>query len=328
MSRYTHSILAAPQTPAADGVQVFDLPVGPLSVVLLHLNPLNETTAIANYAWVRALLSAIDNVTVSFRGGAFVALSGLDLMALNMMWHRFRPWQSAAVSTNNARRSMVVPICFGRRPFDVKECFPSTKKGELQMSVTWDVADTGFDALRVSVETIELPGATPDYVEKVTTIARTLPAVGQNEIDLPIGNFLRGVLLFGTTGYAGATPAPTLGQLQLLKDNSQQYVSASDFEVLRSVMGLKGVAYPPDWAHMHGFDDAAAGAAFTRNMEFLASVDETYALIDLDPIWDDSFGMETVGAGRVHVRIDAETADAVRVIPIERVNSSVFLEAP
>ena len=93
MARYTHSILAALQTPAADGVQVFDLPVNPLTVVLLHLNPLNETTAIADYAWVRALLSAVDNVTVSFRGGAFIALSGLDLMALNMMWHRYRPWQ-------------------------------------------------------------------------------------------------------------------------------------------------------------------------------------------------------------------------------------------
>jgi len=327
MGRYIHSILAAPQTPAADGVQVFDLPVGPLSVVLLHLNPLNETAAVTSYAWIRALMSAIDNVTVSFRGGAFIALSGLDLMALNMLWHKYRPWQSASISTNNARRSLVVPIFFGRRAFDVKECFPSTKKGELQMSVTWDIADAGFDALRISVETIELPGATPDFVQKATTIARTLPAVGQNEIDLPIGNFLRGVLLFGTTGYAGATPAPTLGQLQLLKDNSQQYISASDFEVLRSVLGLRGVPIFPDGAHMHSFADAAAGETFTRNSEFLASIDETYALMDLDPLGDDSFGMETAGAGRVHVRIDAETADAVRIIPIERVKSGVFLES-
>jgi hypothetical protein len=38
--------------------------------------------------------------------------------------------------------------------------------------------------------------------------------------------------------------------------------------------------------------------------------------------------MDTAGAGRVHVRIDADTADAVRVIPIERVATGVFLEAP
>lgn len=327
MSRYTHSILTANAAIAADGVVVYDLPVNPLSVVLLHLSPLNETGTIGTYALLSAIMSAIDNVTVSFRGAAFIALNGADLLALNLMWHRFHAWQSGAVSTNNDRRSVVIPICFGRRPFDVKECFPATKKGELQMSVTWDIADTGYDGLRVSIETIELPGATPDYVQKVTTIARTLAATGQNEIDLPIGNFLRGVMLFGTTGWTGATPAPTLGQIQLLKDNSQQFISASDFEVLRGVMGLKEVDYPPDLSHRHQFTDAAAGAAFVLQPEVSASIDENYALIDLDPMWDDSFGMETAGAGRIHVRIDAEAANAVRVIPIERVKSGVFLES-
>jgi len=325
--KYTHSILAANQAVAADGVQVFDLPVNPLSAVLLHISPLNETAAVTSFQWLAGMLSAIDNVTVSFRGGAFVALSGIDLAALVLLWQRGRIWQSGAVSTNNDRRSLVIPVPFSRKPFDVKECFPATKKGELQMSVTWDIADTGFDALRISVETIELPGATPDYVQKVTTLARTLAAVGQNEIDLPIGNFLRGVLLFGTTGYTGAVPAPTLGQLQLLKDNVQQYISASDFEVLRGVMGLKGLVYPCDLAHRHSFADAAAGETFTRVTEVATTIDENYVLMDLDPLWDDSFGMETEGAGRVHVRIDAEAANAVRVIPIERVKSSVFLES-
>lgn len=328
MSRYTHSILAANQLIAADGVQVFDLPVNPLSVVLLHVSPLNETTTIGTYRWLAAIMSAIDNVTVSFRGGAFIAMNGADLLALAVMWHRWSVWQSAAVSTDNARRSIVVPIGFGRKAFDVKECFPATKKGELQMSITWDIADTGFDGLRISVETIELPGATPDFVQKATTIARTLTATGQNEIDLPIGNFLRAVLLFGTTAYTGATPAPTLGQLQLLKDNTQQFISASDVEVLRGVMGLKGVSYPADLSHRHQFTDAAAGAAFVLQNEVSGNVDENYALMDLDPLHDDSFGMETEGAGRVHVRIDAETADAVRIIPVERVKSSAFLEAP
>lgn len=328
MSRYTQSILAANQAVAGDGVQVFDLPVNPLSAVLLHLSPLNETSTIGNYAFLRAILSAIDNITVSFRGGAFVAMNGQDLAALALLWHRFGIFQSAGVSTDNARRSIVLPVMMGRKPFDVKECFPATKKGELQMSVTWDIADTGFDGLRISVETIELPGATPDFVQKCTTIARTLTATGQNEVDLPIGNFLRAVLLFGTTPFTGAAPVPSLGQLQLLKDNVQQFISASDFEVLRGVLGLKGLGYPVDLSHMHGFTDAAVGATFTRVTETSGAVDEQYALMDLDPLFDDSFGMETNGAGRVHVRIDAETADAIRVLPIERVASSVFLEAP
>ena len=328
MARYTQSILAANQAVAADGVQVFDLPVNPLSVVLLHISPLGETSTITTYSLLLLLLSALDNVTVSFRGGAFIALSGRDLAALCMLWHRWQIWQSNAVETDNDRRSIVIPVPFGRRAFDVKECFPATKKGELQMSCTWDIADTGFDGLRISVETIELPGATPDFVQKATTIARTLTATGQNEIDLPIGNFLRAVLLFGTTSYAGATPAPSLGQLQLLKDNTQQYISASDFEVLRGVLGLKGLIFPPDYRHIHSGTYTTTVAGDSREPEIGLSLDANYALMDLDPLMDDSFGMETEGAGRVHVRMDAETADAVRVIPIERVKSAVFLESP
>lgn len=328
MSRYTHSILAANQLVAADGVQVFDLPVNPLSVVLLHLSPLNDSAASSTYTFLRAILSAVDNVNVTFRGGSVLALSGLDLAAMCLLWHRWGIWQSNALATDNVRRSVVLPVPFGRRAFDVKECFPSTKKGELQMSVTWDVADTGYDGLRISVETIELPGATPDFVQKATTLARTLVATGQNEIDLPIGNMLRAVLLFGTTGFAGVAPVPTLGQLQLLKDNVQQFISASDFEVLRGVMGLKGRLYPADMSHGHPFLDGAGPAVetTTRPTSTLGAVDETYALMDLDPLHDDTFGLDTAGAGRVHVRMDAETADAVRVIPIERVAAGVFLE--
>lgn len=327
MARYTHSILAANQAVAADGVQVFDLPVNPLSVVLLHISPLNETSTITAYRLLEALLSAVDNVNVTFRGGSVITANGVDLAALALLWHRFKIWQSNAVETDNDRRSIVLPVSFGRKPFDVKECFPSTKKGELQMSVTWDIADTGFDGLRISVETIELPGATPDFVQKVTTLARTWPATGQNELDLPIGNFLRGVLMFGTTGYAGAAPAPTNGQVQLLKDNVQQFISASDYEVLRGVIGLKGIDFPPELRHVHSVNAAGAGREDTLEPEVGASIDDNYVLVDLDPLHDDSFGMETEGAGRVHLRVEAETADAMRALPIERVKSGVFLES-
>jgi len=326
MARYTHSILAANQLVAADGTQVFDLPVNPLSVILLHLSPLNNTATITNYSLLQLLLSALDNINITFRGGSVIAMSGLDAAALALLWHRAAIWQSNAVETDNDRRSIILPIFFGKKGFLQKECFPATKKGELQLTCTWDIADTGFDGLRISVETIELPGATPDYVQKCTTIARTLTATGQNEIDLPIGNALRGVLLFGTTSFAGAAPVPSLGQLQLLKDNSQQYISASDFEVLRGVMGVTGAQFPPDYRHLHSVNAAGAGREDTLEPEIGLSLDAQYALMDLDPLGDDGYIMETQGAGRVHVRIDAETADAVRVLPIERVASGAFLE--
>ena len=327
MARYTQTILAANQAITVDGDVTYDLPVQPLSVVLLHISPLNETATIGNFRLLEALLSAIDNINVTFRGSSVFQMNAVDAAVLAMLWHRVHIWQSNAVETNDVRRSIVIPIIFGRRAFLQAECFPSTKKGELLLTCRWDIADTGFDGLRISIETIELPGATPDFVQKATTIARTLTATGRNEIDLPIGNVLRGVLCFGTTAFLGATPAPTLGELQLFRNNSQEYISASDFEVLRTVAGLKGVYWPPDMRHIHSVNAAGVAREDTLEPGVGAEISDTYALIDLDPTWDDTYSMVTEGAGRVHLVMDAETADAVRLVPIERVPSGRFLES-
>lgn len=324
MATYTQSILASNQAITADGDVSYDLPVQPLSALLVHISPLNETGTITNYGLLERLLSAIDRIRVTFKGDPIFNLTGLDAAALAMMWHRIPIWQSNTVETNNDRRSIVVPVLFGRRAFLPDECFPRTLKGELAVQITWDIADTGFDGLRISLETIELPDATPNFVQKATALAQTFNATGQNEIDLPIGNVLRAVLLFGTTGFAGAAPAPSLGEVSLLVGNRATHVSQSDFEVLRGVLGLKHVAFPPDGRHIHGVNAAGAGQEDTQEPEIGASLDDNYVLIDLDPTWDDLYSIDTAGAGRVHLRIDAETADAVRAIPIERVAAELF----
>lgn len=326
MADFIHSILATNRLIAADGDVTYDLPVNPMSAILLHISPLNESSTIANYRWLGEIMSAIDNVRVTHRGSAVVDANGYDLLMLALLWHRLGIWQSGAVSTDDDRRSIVLPILFGRKPYLPSECFPETKKGEFQLTCTWDIANTFFDALRVSIETIELPGASPDYVQKVTTLAQTFAAVGQNDVDVPIGNVIRAFLLWGTTTYTGAAPAPTWGQMELLKDNRQILYTSTDWEVSRAIAGLLGVPYPPTFNHIHGFDDAAAGAAFTRQPEVVISKEDYYSMLVCDVLGDDTYSLETAGAGRVNIRCDAEAAEAVRVLPIERVPVSMFLE--
>lgn len=324
MARFIHSILRANAAVAADGDVVYDLPVNPLSVVLLHLSPLNETSTIGNYSLMQALLSALDTVRITHKGASVVDVRGDDLAALAMLWQRFHIWQSNAVETDNDRRSLVLPICFGRRPYDPEECFPETKKGELQMSCTWDIAATGFDGLRVSIETVELPEASPTRVQKVTTLAQTFAATGQNDIEIPIGNIVRAVLLWGTTSYAGATPAPTLGQLSVYKDNVQIGYTSTDWEVSRALRGMAGIPFPPSFEHIHSVNAAGAGREDTEEPEIGLSKDAYYTLLDFDPNRDDMYALETSGAGRVHVRSDAEAAEAVRMLPIEIVDVSQY----
>ena len=327
MSQFIRSILQANVAVAADGELVYDLPVNPLSAVLLHISPLNETSTIGQYSLIAGLLSAVDSVRITHKGVTVVAYNGYDLAMVAMLWHRMSIWQSNAIETDDDRRSLVLPILFGRKAFDPTECFPISRKGELQMAVDWDIADTAFDGLRVSIETIELPDATPDYVQKVTTLAQTFAAVGQNDIDLPIGNDIRAILLWGTTSFAGAAPAPTLGQLSVYKDNRQIGFTASDWEVLRGDLGLAGVPYPPTFEHIHSVNAAGVGREDTLEPQTVLDKAAYYALLNFDPNHDDMYTLETEGASRVHVRSVAEAAEAVRALPIEKVPVAKYLEA-
>lgn len=324
MADFIHSILRTNNLPAADGDVVIDLPVNPLSVILIHLSPLNNTATIGDYRMLEGMLSALDNVRVSHKGASVVDASGVDLAMVAMLWHRIPIFQSNVVETNNDRRSLVVPVLFGRRAYLPNECFPETKKGELQLTLTLDIADTGFDGLRFSVETVELPGASPAFVQKVTTLAQTFAATGQNDIDLPIGNVIRAILAFGTTGFAGATPVPSLGQLEVLKDNRQIGYTSTDYEVSRAIAGLSHVRFPVDFRHIHSVDAAGGAREDTLEPEIGASLDDNYTLLNFDPLWDDEYSLDTEGAGRINVRANAETADAVRILPIERVDASTF----
>lgn len=323
---FTHSILMPNQAQAADGDVTVDLPVNPLSAILLHLSPLNETSTIGNYAMLEALLGACTNVRVSHKGSAVIEASATDLAVLAMLWHKLSIWQSNVMETDNFRRSVVLPILFGRMPYVGAECFPETRKGELQLTMTFDIAATAFDGLRFGVETVELPGASPQTVQKVTTLAQTFAATGQNDVDLPIGNVLRGILLWGTTAYTGAAPAPTIGEMELMVNNVQTHYSGTDWEVSRGILSMLGIPFPPDMRHIHSVNAAGAGREDTLEPEIGATIVDNYAFLGLDVTHDDEHSIDTNGASRVNVRCTAEAAEAVRVLPIERVDAAAFTQ--
>ena len=230
---FTHSISEIKSTISADGTSTYDLPTGPLSALLLEVSPLNDTGTIGNYRYLEGLISALTSIRVTHLGASIFDMNGQDAGATALLYHGIGIHQSGSTETNNDRRHIVLPILFGRNAYDANECIPATNKGELQLQVTFDIANTGYDGLQFGFEAIELPDAQPGFVEKKTTISQTFAATGQNDIDLPIGHLLRSCLLFGTTAHAGATPAPTLGQLSFYLNNRQTRYASSNFEGLR-----------------------------------------------------------------------------------------------
>lgn len=325
--RFLHSIAVPERAVAADAVESFDLPVNPLSALLIGIKPLNDTGTLANLIGYREAVQAFNRITVSYRGASVLSMRGEDLAALNWFRHGIAGSIANGDNVNDERQCFVLPLLFGRFPYDPSSCFPSSRRGELVIEFDIDVADTGYNDFRYLVESIELLGANPREYERKTTIARTFAATGDNDIELPLGNTVRGLLLRGTTGFAGASPAPSLGRMSLMLDNQEVGFADTDFEIAQSLAGLFGRAYHPWQDHTHII--TTDGNAQTELETLAGPIHETLAAnswgdfvyLDLDPTRDDTFALDTKSAATLLLRVNAETADAVRVIPVERVSA-------
>jgi hypothetical protein len=318
--KFLHSVVVQDQAIAADGIYTFDLGVNPLSALLISLRPLNNTGTLSNFASYLAICQAINRATVYKTGEAVVNMRGEDIAAMNYFRHGIVPYQGMHLDTDDFRRCTVLPMLFGKYPYDGKSCLPSVPRGQLSLELDLDIADTGYDGLRLSVEMIELLGVTPKEYERRVQVVQTFAATGQQDVELSPGNLVRGILLYGTTPFTGATPAPSWGRVRTLLDNQEAGYSASDFEVAQMLHTLWGRQPPAYDGHIHRTTTDGNAQTLVPTLGYASSVGlgwNNYAFLDFDPSRDDSLALDARKASRLQLRADAETADLVRAIPIE-----------
>jgi len=320
MANLLHRVMVQDQLIAADGVSIFDIGSNPLSVILIALRPLNDNAALTGMARYRDVCGAINRVTVLHRGASVFSMSGLDAVALNYFRHGIVPMEANPDDADNERRCVVLPILLGRFAYDPRSCLPATARGELMLELDLDIADTGYDGLRLSIETIELMGVSPSEFERKVTTSQTFAATGDNDIFLPTGNIVRGMLLFGTTTFTGATPAPSWGRINTYLDGRQVGYASTDFEVAMTICQLLGRMPPGIDDHTHRVDATAAVTTeeTSRSIEVAANHGQ-YCYLDYDPTRNDMFAINTADATQWFIRADAETANAVRVITVEKI---------
>lgn len=318
---FLRNIAVVEQAIAADGIQNFEMPTNPLSVLLLTLRPLNDTGTLANYQRYRAICAALNRVTLELNGQTILNMRGEDIAALNYLRWGIYPPEANPDNVDNERRAVVLPLILGKAPFEKSSCLPATERGQLQLTCDFDIADTGYDGLRFSVESVELPGAKPKEYERRTQVAQTLAATGTQDVQLVPGLPCRGILLFGTTGFAGASPAPSWGRVKVMLDNMEAGYAAADWETaLADPFIFQGRSMAMG-EHKHTVNAAGAGVEETTAV-FDADEDFTlYNYLDFDITRDDEFTLDTSGANSFKVRAEAETADAVRAIQIEVVKA-------
>jgi hypothetical protein len=320
--RFLHSI-AQPNTDlvASASITPFDLPVNPLSFLLLRFQLTNVApAAIATYSAIDDLLAQITSVRILHKGEQIVAGSLRDLMAMNAVYQHAFPGHSFLDNTDDGVRDLVFPICLGRRMYDPLSCFPATTRGNLRFEMDAGADGAAYDDVNFSVETVELIEAKPTEYVKYVRQARD-SVIGQFDARLPIGNPLLGILLFDTGLSGAADGVLSWGTIKLLKDNVEQYYPQSDYETLAGMFKAQmGSAFSLHSGHTHlASEGAGAELASDDAMQIANSGDRGYAYLDFDPLRDSSYQLETEGAADLLIRGSGDEATAIRYYPLERV---------
>jgi len=302
---------------AGGAVRSDDLPVNPLSVILYTIRA--QVSAANTLASLTNLLGVISRVEVLYKGQAIVSASLNDLYAVAYYLLGNAPLQGRkSDAAANARVWITIPILFGRLPLNLKECFPAVRRGEFQLQSTPAASFTNLTLPTLQVETIELLEAAPERFLKYTTISKTPSAAGDHDVDLPIGNPFDKLILFGTTVPVDGSENASFAQLRLLLDNVEYGYAFSNWESLK---GHESLWCTPDWQGSEGSVRTGAVAPAANELlepyQWPTAFLRQYACLPFGLRQMDDMLLMTEGRSRVHLRITADVADAIRVLPVE-----------
>jgi hypothetical protein len=294
MSVFLHELSVPERTLNAGDNGPFDLPVNPVSFLLLHV----RGDAGVNAPDFQQLLGHLERVVVSFKGTQIVSMSGQDLVRLvHTVWGRMINIENFnAVSP--ALVSYTVPIPFTRKPYWPMEAFPATRRGEFTISITRSTALSNIANPVFSVEAVELLEAEPKQFLKMVSLSRAIVA-GDADFELPIGNPFLALQVFSPTSMGNTPISETIRRSRLLLDNVEYDYSDTAFDVLRGV----------------GFLRRGDSNEYTA----LTSLYRNYTYMDFDPLMDDTYMVETEGRASVRLRFVPDVAGTVRVTPLELV---------
>ena len=313
---FTHSVVVPNESVTANTSPSWDLPVSPLSHVLATVkfaqNVANTQLAFANIA------EMISKLEVLYKGAGVFSTNGLDMIAVGLLVIDFESWGINALGDDNELRSFTFLVPFGRQLYSPIECYPSTSRGELVLQITWASSFTDIDGVSLQVEAVELPDAHPERFLKITTSAVTPTKTGDFDAELPIGNQISDVVLWGTTIPAADVATTTIEEVEVRKNNSEYMYSRSYFETLHNMTGRLRAA-PGYWGnHVHQLD----GAAYAQYMDTSAvkpanHILDHHILVPFDVRRDGMHILRTDDAKDLNIRIKAGDLNEVRVIPCE-----------
>ncbi|MGH7730840.1 MAG: hypothetical protein ACRENJ_06250 [Candidatus Eiseniibacteriota bacterium] len=314
-------------TASADITPV-ELPVNPLSFLLLTIEgtQVDPSGALGDYSYLSDFATGVTDVSVRRLGEQLIQGRLDDLMMLNAFVTGYFPFGEKPDFDTGKVRSMTFLLSFARKPFWHEEALGPTKRGELLFHMTAGALPASFSARRWALEAVELIEDEPTRHLKYTTRTRVMSASGRQQVNLPIGNEILGVLLFDPTAVTTDAASFEWGKVKLLKDNVEQYYPETNWESLMASFGLRGALPLQLGGHRHvrqpvvALEAAGAEQQTDENIQNLSEPPRQYAWLDFDPLMDGSYSLETRGASDLVLDFSADTgAGTVRFLPLELV---------
>jgi len=293
--KYRRSVIAQDQSVALSSITTFDLPVNPLSFLLVTMRFLNVT----DEATLAQVLARITSATVTRFGATIFSASGADLHKLNAILLGNLPILTNQVATDNAARYITMMIPFARTPYNPAEGLPATQRGELKLQIEMSASETDVDNVSWQIEAVEMLGATPKQYLKVTTLSLTPVSGVENDAVLPIGNKYAGIALFSTTVPTGTAFTTSVDKVRLLIDNVEDSIAAANWESIHGEL-IRKIGHRQDYDASADNDDISL-----------------YGLLDFSPLGDDSYLVDSKGKSSSVLKITGGDTNAIRVFPLE-----------
>lgn len=317
---FIRSSVIADQALVASTVYSADLGVNGLSFLFLHLTGLQGADNVP--VQVQDLLTCLATVDVAYLGRSVLNGSLADLARLSWLACGWPPYKTHAAEAANAECGVGLVLPFGRQLFGPDEGFPPVNRGELQLTVTAAASFGDVGSPELNVQQVEMPGSAFKRFNKMTVRGATPGATGLYDWKLPIGNLLRGALVFVTTGYRNLNVPGDVDAVQLLANNVERlYVGGNAaFEAYWARMKRRGHTSLHEHAHMENSaamygQNASTGAIEVATADFM----QNYLYQDYDPTDDDACSFSTAGLADLVLRTNIASAEAMRVMSYESV---------
>lgn len=305
-------------TASAD-IDPIDLPTNPLACLYLTLLATKNVAAQAtNLGRVMVpIIQQITDLSVRLQGEQRIQGRLDDLAVLNALLTRQPPAVGEIAYADDQVQVVTIPISFSRRPGWHEEAHPASKRGDLTFHMTAGALPTGYDAVSWGLEALQLIEDEPTRWLKYTTRTRALTATGRQQVPLPIGPEILGLLLFDPSDEIDLTAAYAFGKVKILKDDVEQYYPESNWESIRESLTRRLPNWTLAWGHQHG----QAAADTDTGEETVKIADRPplqYGYLDFDLLDDGSYSLETAGASALDLDFDSGVSSGtVRFIPVQ-----------